>query len=411
MVEALSIILLFGFLAACIASIIGVVIGFRRKEWLLAIITGSATGVLFILFVIAASFADFEESTGPTPEQAVSPPTIPSAPIPAVEPSPTATAEPTPTPIPNLGIKRAEVQKRFERLLRDQGITFEPTISTDGNPTMMGLTEDDRIGVALQGSDDELTYAAVLVNMGGYMSDDDIKAATGTLRLLPELIVPQWDRNKWIRIGLTAADKVGTANIEQVHDGKLIKFAFAPSTEVVLLSIEPEPEVMPEAMPEPKPAPAEQPSTLPTPAPVLEPIAQGIGFTRGQFSRRLGEFGYVFGTQEYCPEICTTWRVDVGSKAVFWLYGPHANLEYVTLKGNVVNASEDTGVAIADLLHIIMPDHSDEVRAWLRTDVLDLVASAGGNSVRDSLTVGDKQVEVEVDGVTGQLLLTIRPAR
>ncbi len=60
-----------------------------------------------------------------------------------------AIPEPEPTPLPNLGIGRAEVQKRFERLLRDQGIEFEPTVSTDGNPAMTGLTENKRLGVVL----------------------------------------------------------------------------------------------------------------------------------------------------------------------------------------------------------------------------------------------------------------------
>ena len=68
-------------------------------------------------------------------------------------------------------------------------------------------------------------------------------------------------------------------------------------------------------------------------------------------------------------------------------------------------------MGIADLLYIVMPDHSDKVRGWLRADVLTLVASAGGKSVRDLPTIGDKQVKVEVDGVTGKLLITIQPVR
>ncbi len=84
-----------------------------------------------------------------------------------------------------------------------------------------------------------MTYAAVTVAMGGYMSDDDMKAASDSLQLLPELIIPKWERQEWLQDALSMADDLGMADLETVYDGRLIKFAVAPSTQIILFSIEP----------------------------------------------------------------------------------------------------------------------------------------------------------------------------
>ena len=69
MSEAIMLVLLLGIPAALIALIVGVVIGFRRKQWRLALIAGSATGVLFVIFIlmgVTGQFDTFRYGSGQT---------------------------------------------------------------------------------------------------------------------------------------------------------------------------------------------------------------------------------------------------------------------------------------------------------------------------------------------------------
>ena len=59
MLEAITMILALAVFAAMVAAVIGVVIGFRRKQWRLAIIAGSAFGGGFVIFAIFSGLPRF----------------------------------------------------------------------------------------------------------------------------------------------------------------------------------------------------------------------------------------------------------------------------------------------------------------------------------------------------------------
>ena len=394
MTEAISLILGMAMFAAMIAAIVGVIIGFRRKQWRLAIITGSIFGGLFIVFAI------FSGATGQLDETETN--SVPAAPIPTAISEPTPIPEPTSMPVPTLGISSDKVQDEFELFFKRQGIEFNPTQVTSGNPAIIGVTESKRIALVLESVDGELVHAVLQLQVGGFMTDDDVEALGKSMALLAELIIPEWDQKKWIQAGLKAAGELGTANIDQVHDDKRIQFIFTTSpAEVIMFSIDSE-------LAEPKQV--EQAPVIKS-EPTAAPIAGGLGLTRGQAIRMLAEFGYTFSTEEFCPEPCTSVSSDFNTNVAFWLHGPHGDLEKVRVQGNMITDSTDTGIVMAELLHIVMPDSSDEVRAWLRTDLLESLDSTSGDVVIESIVMDGKRVQAEMHKSTGKFYLSISPGQ
>ncbi len=405
MIEAITIVLFLGFLAASIASIVGVVIGLVRKRWRFVIITSSATGVLFVLFVIAVNLVPPNEHDGDTASVAHMPTAIPE-PTPIPEPTstlePTAVPEPSPTPYPTLGISSDKVQDEFELFFKRQGIEFNPTDSTSGNPAIMGVTESKHMALVLENVEGELVHAIIQLQVGGFMTDDDVESVGKSMMLLAELIVPEWDRRTWIQGALSTGSKSGAANLEDVHDGKVIKFIYTTSpTEIIIFSIEPE-------LDDARPEQVEQVPVI-KPEPTAVPIARGLGITRGQAIRMLAEFGYTFSTEDFCPEPCTSVSSGSNRNVAFWLHGPHGGLEKMRVQGNMITDSADTGIAMAELLHMVMPDSSDEVRAWLRADLLDSLDSTDGDVIIETIVMDGKHVQAEMHKETGKFYLSIRP--
>ena len=211
MIEALFVVLFLGFLIASVASIIGVVIGLRQKRWKFAIISGSATGVLFVLALIAAGFSNFEETDSePTIAKSVSEPT----PIPTAAPTPIP--EPTPIPVVGLGIARDEVQKRFERDFRE--ISFEASESTEGVPNVIGFFSNKRLMLVLEGEGGELREASILFTIAGG-THEEFEKQMDAVYLLGDLVVPEWEGFRdWMQEVLTFLAEHDVADFETTQD-------------------------------------------------------------------------------------------------------------------------------------------------------------------------------------------------
>ena len=400
MIEAILLIFSLAFIAGLIASIIGIVIGFRRKQWRLAIIASSITVVVLVIFTaINESTNLLDESNEPVSVGQAS--ALPTA-VPTLAPEPEPTSVPE-TIVSGLGVSRDEVEKFFESGIEElgyKGLEFKSMDpESDGTPQIGGgIKEPVVIALTLTGQPDNLTKVKLIF---GGQGPENTGIAVDYATFLLAKTIPEWDNDnalEWVvRNAVLIAGGEDGGRSEKY--GKVVRLSGMPG----IYRLEVEQASASSKILEPGPTPLEQVST-PT-------VIAGLGFTRGQFSWRLVEFGYVFGVDGFCPEICTSASVDASSNVVFWLYGPHANLDKVRLEGNVLSDSADTGIAIANLLHIVMPDASDAVRSWLRTDVLESLDSAGGDSVYQSIVMDNKQVDVEVDKVTGKLHLSIRPAR
>lgn len=215
MIDAIGIVLLLGFLAACIAVVIGVVIGVRQKQWTVTWISGVAAGVLLVLLMIAAGISASSSHDTDPDEQARAPQE--AAPLAAVQPTavPTPTVAPTPippTPVPptptpqpfGLDVTRDEAQKRFERMYRDHGLVFEPD-TFKGLPALAGSAFDGRIVLVLVGNGDSpLVYGALVLHDTGTVIPEVALLAAESMWLLSELAVPKWDRAKWLPEAMNA---------------------------------------------------------------------------------------------------------------------------------------------------------------------------------------------------------------
>ena len=197
MVEAISIVLFLGFVAACIASIIGVVVGVRQKRWRMAFITGSVTGVLLVLFVVAASFANFEEPDSGVTEQA------------AVIPTPEPTLVPTPIPVGGFGISRDDVHEFL------RGFDFGKVENRDcpGTTCTSIKSSNPNVEVWLYGADDSLHSASVY---GDTLAND---SDTGeAMALVVNIIMPESADQvvNWILTDASdSLDRKGGGGIEQ----------------------------------------------------------------------------------------------------------------------------------------------------------------------------------------------------
>lgn len=165
MLEAISVILAMAMLAAMVAAIVGVVQGFRRKQWRLAIITGSIFGALFIvvtIFMGATGQLDDLETEPDEPTQAILPT---AAPIP----------ESSPIPVGGLGITRDEIHSFLEyfeyRNVREESCPGIICTSVESpNPN---------VKIWLYGPDNELDMA--MVNGDNRDNDSDTGAAMAHL--------------------------------------------------------------------------------------------------------------------------------------------------------------------------------------------------------------------------------------
>ena len=239
MLEAVLLVFALAFIAGIVVTVIGVVIGRRRKQWKLAIIGGAVTVVALVIFTA------INESTGDTisnpPEQALQPavqqaplpptvePTTPPAPTP--EPPPTAESEPEDV---GLGVARSEIQRAYEKRLKNRNILFSP--ETDGG-NVVGVTEDEKIFIAIAGPADNVNAVVLRVSFGGFMTDDDIKDAGESLYLLPETVLPDWDSyDAWINdaIGKTGTEEV---HLQEIVDGHLVEYLVVPEMEGVIFRV------------------------------------------------------------------------------------------------------------------------------------------------------------------------------
>ena len=257
MLEAVLLVFALAFIAGIVVTVIGVVIGRRRKQWKLAIIGGAVTVVSLVIFTAinestGGTFGDPpEQARQPAVQQAAPPPTVepttqptPSPePPPTVEPEPTAIPEPLPTPEPTaapepevagLGITRGEIQRAYEKRLENRNILFSPETS-GGN--VVGVTEDEKIFIAIAGPADNVNAVVLRVSFGGFMTDDDIKDAGESLYLLPETVLPDWDSyDDWINdaIGKTGTEEV---HLQEVVGGKLVEYLVVPEMEGVIFRV------------------------------------------------------------------------------------------------------------------------------------------------------------------------------
>ena len=119
MVEAISVILGMAMLAALVAAIVGVVRGFRTKQWRLAIITGSIFGVLFVVVTVyMGATGQLDEETVPAEQSVpVSQTAQVAAPTPETAPAQASAlfpAKSVPETTGGLGISRSEFKEILE---------------------------------------------------------------------------------------------------------------------------------------------------------------------------------------------------------------------------------------------------------------------------------------------------------
>ena len=127
MLETISMILAFAFLAAAVATFVGIIRGFIRKRWRFAIIAGSACAALFVaILIFIAATEGFDEpdnelvvakdpARAPTSQAAVPEPTL-AEPAQVVTPSPEPALTPVPTPIPTpIKMELLELLKEYDQ--------------------------------------------------------------------------------------------------------------------------------------------------------------------------------------------------------------------------------------------------------------------------------------------------------
>ena len=214
MIEAIGLILGMAMLAAMIAAIVGVVRGFRRKQWHLAIITGSIFAGLLVLGVLfMGTTGGFDEETetdavpaapvaipaAPVPEPTAIP--IPSpVPEPTAIPEPTATPGPSPTPVSGLGLTRGEIH----RLLAGYGYTHVgegscfQTFCTYARARFIG-----GVHFWLYGLDDNLTRAMVISGEVPDAAETETAMKELVHILMPESAEAVLD---WLRTDVVQAD-------------------------------------------------------------------------------------------------------------------------------------------------------------------------------------------------------------
>lgn len=192
--------------AAIAASVVGVIIGFIRKRWRFAIISGIIAGTSFLLIAITLGLSGELDSpeTSSEPQQSELRRQQQSQVQSSIQP--TIPLEPTKTPEPKrgLGISHVNVQKPFEQRY---GITFEyyPDFYT-GQPTTLSADGQylgeaggyPKLAILLHGSEDDIYHTELYYEWirYGFATDKD---AIDSMLLLLETVVPEWQEpKKWI---------------------------------------------------------------------------------------------------------------------------------------------------------------------------------------------------------------------
>ena len=226
MLDAILAILVLTILAGAITSIVGIIIGFMRKRWRLAIIAGSTTGVAFVIFgIIAGTTAEIDNpDTAPTqvsvqqesPAQA------------SIKPTATSIPEPTQISVPNLGISRAEIQEIFEG-----GYELIEKLD-EGETVMVGSHTTGSSSMGLWGPSHNLEK---IILTG---STQDPNAFSVSSFILLEAIIPGWWDlyPDWLSEGARWARNNPNENYEKRHEDKIITFVSFPILDEVALSIE-----------------------------------------------------------------------------------------------------------------------------------------------------------------------------
>ena len=426
MLEVIGLLLSLTFVAGLVVSIIGVVIGFRHKKWHLALIAGSVTVVALIVFTAFDASTDVFDEVEPDAAQDA-PVALPAASqptgIPEPTPVPELTATPEPSAVTNLGISREEVEERFEHYFESQDLEFTPMTNQDGKLVSIGMMDSVRMMILMHDNLEGEFESAMVTFTVKDLSSDDSKAIAESMAMLAALIVPDWDRETGISEMIEKAQE--GEDSKTVHDNKLIEFVFdaegggtvfairteqAASNEAEQASVtEPTAESRTSTVLERFQA-SQAPTVQTGSAPVAERPSYGLGFTRGRLKARLAELGYEFFTEDVCPEQCTYLSSDLfDMNVIIWLHGPDANINKVRVEGNLLTDPEDTGLAMAALLHVVIPESSEQVNNWLQTDVMDALDSTGGEYVIETAMASGMQVDVHIVLATGQIFLSITP--
>ncbi|MXY20399.1 MAG: hypothetical protein F4Y49_03585 [Dehalococcoidia bacterium] len=394
MTEAILMILALAVFAGMVASTVTVIIGFKSKRWRPAIISGSALGGLFIVFLIFAGatgqMEELENETDPA-EQAVLPTAAPSS-----NPTPIAALIPNPTPIPpvsvgGLGVSRDEVQRRFEQAFQHRNLAFEASESTDGTPTAYGVFDNKRTGVILEGAD-ELYEASLLFTIAGG-SQEDFQDQMDAVFLLGDLVIPEWEgRSDWLHEVLAFLAEHDVADFETMQGDKRIAFSYAPSTAQALFTIELQSDVVLKS----------------TPVPVS---VGGLGISRAEAQESFEGIGYSFG-----PTISSvdgqpqTVAFGYSDKLMIVMAGADDNLVTGMVSGDIVDTPSETAIAMALLAQTLMPDEFESVVQWL-TDTMTKITSDTARYMEKELvqTYGGRQLTFSTMSteLTGQVMFKI----
>ena len=383
MLEAISAIVAMAFLCASVAAIIGVIIGFRRKQWKLAIIAGSVTAGLFVVIAILMGvtdeFDDPETETAQAPVEQVPTP-APASPVPELAPA----------AVDGLSISRDEVQKQFERQFQDQGIIFEPTVSTEGTPAVIGSVDSKRMGVVLEGTENELLEASVLSAMGG-ASDQEVDMQVEAMNLIGNLLIPEWEeREIWTREAIQASiGNTKVTNLATMQNGKLVKFSFNPTTTHLVFAIELQPSTATESVSLPK--------------------TKGLGISRAKAQKPFEDLGYIFeSTISRSDSQPQTIAFNTQGDIVVTMTGPDNNLVTAWVMGDAVDAPEETAIAMALLAQTVMPLDFDSVVEWISNTISSMTSDLRENIDKDySKIYGDKKISLDGISVTGEVTFKV----
>ena len=295
----------------------------------------------------------------------------------------------------SLGISRDKVKIRFEQHFENEGMAFQSTLTSDGNPAVIGTTDNRDLGVVLEGEESTLYYAAVTFSVAGSIPDDEMILLSESLLLLAEAIVPTWDRRPWLAGEFRALSQSGVANSETTHDGKLIKFVFAPVSEQVLFSIAPELDANTEPEVTPGPSTAnERPKSGGNSKP-------GLGVSRLSMENFYEESmppGY--RTHPFRPFRDSSIKTGTVSASPDYgcsirLMGPENDITSaeVTCRVDGLTNFDEVGLYMSALLVNVFPDWKDSI-TWI-SDALSKAKNAilkNAGAVQEVMFIDDKRI-------------------
>ena len=154
-----------------------------------------------------------------------------------------------------------------------------------------------------------------------------------------------------------------------------------------------------------EPTPAAQPVTAPIPDPTPIPVG-GLGISRDAIHAVLtSSFEYGNVREESCPLSACTSIESPNPNVKIFVFGEDDNVYRVLVSGDTLDNDFDTGMAMAFLAELVMPDYRDAVIDWLSEDAFTEVERKGWGL--ETTVIGGRSLELAVSRSSGKLSFSI----